>query len=66
MIKGEDKGKDTLNQILPDLAVIVDHFNSQNKAMTRDAFKAAAKNMFGNKALFVLSVNGRVLETIKL
>ncbi len=65
MIKGKDKRKDMLNQILPGLAVIVDHFNAKNKVKTRDAYKAVAKNMFGSKESFVLSVNGYVLETIK-
>ncbi len=52
--------------MIPELVVLVDLFNAQNKAVTKAACTALAKNMFGIKASFVSTVNSCVLETIKL
>ena len=59
------KRLDATKEILPGLGVIVEHFNAQDKADTKHDCAMIAKNMFGSKAMFVSSVNGRVLETIK-
>ena len=62
------KKEDTLKLIIPGLAAINDHFNCtpQNKATTKAACMEVVKNLFGAKAQFVSSVNGRVLEASKL
>ena len=52
-------------QLIPDLRVLVQNFDAQNKTNTKEAYTTLASNMFGHKALFVSSVNSRVLATIK-
>ncbi len=51
--------------MIPELLLLVDHFGAQNKAGTRVACTALANNMIGCSALFVSSVNTRVLATNK-
>ena len=59
------KERETVEQMIPELTVFIDHFNAQDKTTTKAACAALAKNMFGRKALFVSTVNTRVLDTIK-
>ena len=60
------KKLDTIKEILPGLGVMVEHFCAQNKADTKNDCTKIAKSMFGSKAAFVSTVNGRVLESIKI
>jgi hypothetical protein len=58
------KNKHATNEIIPPLAAIVQHFNTKDKAGTKHTCAVIAKSMFGSKASFVSSVNGRVLMKI--
>ena len=58
------KNKQATNEIIPPLAAIVQHFNTKDKAGTKHTCAVIAKSMFGSKAYFVSSVNGRVLMKI--
>ena len=59
------KRRDGVQQIIPELLLFVENFGAQNKVGKKAACTGLANNMFGRSASFILSVNTRILATIK-
>ena len=59
------RSKEVVEQMLPDLLVLIDHFEGEDQDNTKLACAALANNMFGRKAHFVSCVTSRVLGAIK-
>ena len=59
------RSKEVVEQMLPDLLVLIDHFEGEDQDNTKLACAALANNMFGSKAHFVSCVTPRVIGAIK-